>query len=76
MTTTEYEALPALAEEPPRTRAGTVVMKFGGTSVADVERLKAVARRLVDAHEAETRVVAVSDALRAVFGVYREAPML
>ena len=63
MTTTEYEALPALAEEAPTTRAGTVVMKFGGTSVADVERLKAVARRLVDAHEAETRVVAVLSAM-------------
>ena len=63
MTTTEYEALPALAEEPPSTRSGTVVMKFGGTSVADVERLKAVARRLVDAHEAETRVVAVLSAM-------------
>jgi aspartate kinase len=63
MTTTEYEALPALAEEAPTTRAGTVVMKFGGTSVADVERLKATARRLVDAHEAETRVVAVLSAM-------------
>src|SRR3954470_21222512 len=33
-------------------------MKFGGTSVADPEKLKSVARRLVDAHEAGARVVA------------------
>ena len=34
MTATDYEALPALAEEAPAPSAGTVVMKFGGTSVA------------------------------------------
>jgi len=63
MVTTEYEALPALADEAPAHRAGTVVMKFGGTSVADAERLKAVARRLVAAREDGTRVVAVLSAM-------------
>jgi len=63
MVTTEYEVLPALADEAPAHRAGTVVMKFGGTSVADAERLKAVARRLVAAREGGTRVVAVLSAM-------------
>ncbi len=38
-------------------------MKFGGTSVADVDRLKAVAQRLVDARTAGNRVVAVLSAM-------------
>jgi aspartate kinase len=63
MTATDYEALPALAEEAPRPSAGTVVMKFGGTSVADVDRLRAVAQRLVAAREAGNRVVAVLSAM-------------
>ncbi len=40
-----------------------IVMKFGGTSVADPERLKAVARRLVTAREAGHRVVGVLSAM-------------
>ena len=63
MTATDYEALPALAEEAPAPSAGTVVMKFGGTSVADVDRLRAVAQRLVAAREAGNRVVAVLSAM-------------
>ena len=63
MATTEYEALPGLAAEETAARAGTVVMKFGGTSVADVERLKTVAARLVAAREAGNRVVAVLSAM-------------
>jgi aspartate kinase len=63
MATTEYEALPALAAEKTPARAGTVVMKFGGTSVADAERLRAVAARLVAAREAGNRVVAVLSAM-------------
>src|SRR5262245_7583934 len=38
-------------------------MKFGGTSVSGPERLKAVAQRLVHAHEAGDRVVAVLSAM-------------
>jgi aspartate kinase len=63
MATTEYEALPAVAGEEAPARAGTIVMKFGGTSVADVERLQAVARRLTTAREAGNRVVAVLSAM-------------
>src|SRR6266508_1598280 len=63
MVTTEYEVLPALADEAPAHRAGTVVMKFGGTSVADPEKLKHVARRLVAAREGGSRVVAVLSAM-------------
>jgi aspartate kinase len=63
VTATDYEAVPALAEEAPAPSAGTVVMKFGGTSVADVDRLRAVAQRLVAAREAGNRVVAVLSAM-------------
>jgi aspartate kinase len=42
--------------------AGTVVMKFGGTSVADAERLKRAAQRIVAKREAGNRVVAVLSA--------------
>jgi aspartate kinase len=40
----------------------TIVMKFGGTSVADAERLKRAARRIVARREAGKRVVAVLSA--------------
>jgi aspartate kinase len=63
MTTTEYEALPGLITPETTPRVGTIVMKFGGTSVADAERLKTVARRLVAAREAGNRVVAVLSAM-------------
>jgi aspartate kinase len=62
-TTTQYESVPELAGADAPVRAGTVVMKFGGTSVADVERIKAVARRLVAAREAGNRVVGVLSAM-------------
>jgi hypothetical protein len=39
-----------------------VVMKFGGTSVADAERIKRAARRIVDKREAGCQVVAVLSA--------------
>ena len=38
-------------------------MKFGGTSVGDTQKIKAVARRLVDARETGHRVVAVLSAM-------------
>jgi aspartate kinase len=61
--TTDFEAVPAVAghAEPPH--GGTVVMKFGGTSVGDPERLKAVARRIVASREQGTRIVAVLSAM-------------
>src|SRR5271167_596982 len=39
-----------------------VVMKFGGTSVADAQRIKRAARRIVDKRESGYRVVAVLSA--------------
>jgi aspartate kinase len=63
VSTTDYEAVPAVAGQADESPLGTVVMKFGGTSVADTERLKAVAKRIVAARERGTRVVAVLSAM-------------
>jgi aspartate kinase len=59
--TTEFEALPAVEGAEPR--LGTLVMKFGGTSVADSAKIKDVARRIVAARESGNRVVAVLSAM-------------
>ncbi|MBO0848595.1 MAG: aminotransferase class III-fold pyridoxal phosphate-dependent enzyme, partial [Pseudonocardia sp.] len=45
------------------TGAPVAVWKFGGTSVADHDRLRAVARRMVEAQRAGRRVVAVLSAM-------------
>jgi aspartate kinase len=58
---TEFEAVPAF--EPAGRTPGLVVMKFGGTSVGDPDKLKRVARRLVDAKEGGSKVVAVVSAM-------------
>ena len=63
MATTEYESVPAVGADERAPHAGTVVMKFGGTSVGDPEKLKAVARRLVAAREKGRRVVGVLSAM-------------
>ena len=65
---TEYEAVPAVDPDASPDEAGKpldrcVVMKFGGTSVADPEKLKLVAARLVAACEAGYRVVGVLSAM-------------
>jgi len=60
---TEYEAVPAVDTDASAPQVGTVVMKFGGTSVADPAKLKSVARRLVAAREAGYRVVGVLSAM-------------
>ncbi|MFC5141333.1 aspartate kinase [Actinomycetospora rhizophila] len=54
-------AMPDLLRPP--TPPATVVWKFGGTSVADHERLRAVAERMVAAHHDGLRVVAVLSAM-------------
>jgi len=46
----------------PLSGSNTVVMKFGGTSVGDAERIKNAARRIVHAADAGSRVVAVLSA--------------
>ena len=63
MTTTDYESVPAVERDAAAQSLGTIVMKFGGTSVADAEKLKSVARRLVAARESGARVVAVLSAM-------------
>ena len=63
MTETAFETLPAVEPAQPRTSAGTVVMKFGGTSVADPDKIRRVAARLVEARRAGTRVVGVVSAM-------------
>src|SRR6476659_10193598 len=52
----------AVAAQPGRDQAQLVVMKFGGTSVADAERIKRAARRIVATKEAGNSVVAVLSA--------------
>ncbi|MDX6542527.1 MAG: aspartate kinase [Gaiellaceae bacterium] len=51
------------AATPEPGRSTLVVMKFGGSSVGDPDRLKAVAQRLVAARQAGNRVVAVLSAM-------------
>ena len=60
----DYESVPEVAFDV-KPQRGTVVLKFGGTSVAGPERLRSVAKRLVAAHEDGNRVVAVLSAMGA-----------
>jgi aspartate kinase len=59
---TDYEVVPGIARDDAG-RVGTLVLKFGGTSVGDTERLQAVAKRIVSAKEEGGRVVAVLSAM-------------
>ena len=61
MTTIDFEAVPSVQGQ--KRTPGLVVMKFGGTSVGDTDKLKRVAERLVAAREAGTKVVAVLSAM-------------
>jgi aspartate kinase len=61
MTTAEFEAVPTV--ERAATTPGLVVMKFGGTSVDNTEKLKRVAEKLVAAREDGSKVVAVVSAM-------------
>jgi aspartate kinase len=63
MTEAAYETLPALESDETTRPAGTVVMKFGGTSVADPEKIRRVAERLVATRRAGARVVGVVSAM-------------
>jgi aspartate kinase len=60
---TTFEPVPAVEPAEPPAAAGTLVMKFGGTSVADPEKIRRVASRLVEAKWAGNRVVAVVSAM-------------
>jgi aspartate kinase len=61
MTVLAFEPVPEV-DEAVRT-PGLLVMKFGGTSVGDTEKLKRVAQRLVAAREAGAKVVGVLSAM-------------
>jgi len=81
MATTDYEAVPAVGTDAEAAHLGTLVLKFGGTSVGDPERLKRVAARLVAAREAGYRVVGVlsamghtTDELLALAGEISDSP--
>ena len=63
MPASEFEAVPAVESDSAPSPAGIVVMKFGGSSVADTERILAVARRLAAARERGVRVVGVLSAM-------------
>jgi aspartate kinase len=63
MATTQYEPLPEIASDEAAGRPDLVVMKFGGTSVGDVDKIKHVANRLVRAREEGQRVVGVLSAM-------------
>jgi aspartate kinase len=54
--------VPAAGSEHTAEANATVVMKFGGTSVADAERIKRAAQRIVALRETGRRVVAVLSA--------------
>jgi aspartate kinase len=61
--TTHYESVPEVASDSKTRGRDLVVMKFGGTSVGDTQKIKDVARRLVAAREAGYRVVGVLSAM-------------
>src|SRR6187455_64854 len=63
MSETTFEPVPAVEPAEPPAAAGTLVMKFGGTSVADPEKIRRVASRLVKSKRAGNRVVAVVSAM-------------
>ena len=48
-------------------KMGLIVQKFGGTSVADTERLRNVARIITDTYKAGNQVVVVLSAQRCCF---------
>ena len=63
MTTTQHEPVPEVAADAASGGPDLVVMKFGGSSVADTQKITEVARRLVLAREKGRRVVGVLSAM-------------
>jgi len=63
MSETAYETVPAVETDKAPPHGGTLVLKFGGTSVADPEKIRRVAARLVAAKQAGGRVVGVVSAM-------------
>ena len=63
MAATEFESVPQVATDATKRGRDVAVMKFGGTSVGDTDKIKDVARRLVRAREDGRRVVGVLSAM-------------
>jgi aspartate kinase len=63
VTTMQFETVPEVAADSEARGPDLVVMKFGGSSVADTEKIRDVARRLVRAREEGKRVVGVLSAM-------------
>ena len=63
MSETAFEIVPAVETDEAPPHIGTLVLKFGGTSVADPEKIRRVAARLVAAKRAGGRVVGVVSAM-------------
>jgi aspartate kinase len=63
MSETAYETVPVVESDEAPAHIGTLVLKFGGTSVADPEKIRRVAARLVAAKRAGGRVVGVVSAM-------------
>jgi len=62
-TTTQFEAVPEVAADADVRGRDLIVMKFGGNSVGDTQKIKDVARRLVAARETGQRVLGVLSAM-------------
>ncbi len=62
-TTAQFEPVPEVAADADVRGRDLVVMKFGGTSVGDTDKIKGVAQRLVAARETGHRVVGVLSAM-------------
>ena len=60
---TTVGTLAGMAEAAPQSAGRVLVMKFGGTSVADADKIRRVAERLVAAQTAGRRVVGVVSAM-------------
>jgi aspartate kinase len=63
MAETAFESVARIEPAEPEARIGTLVMKFGGTSVADAHKIRRVAARLVEARGRGQRVVGVVSAM-------------
>src|SRR6476659_7184587 len=63
MSATEFESVPKIETDAAGSDRNLVVMKFGGSSVADTGKITEVARRLVRAREEGQRVVGVLSAM-------------
>src|SRR6201995_3299950 len=71
---------PRTCDRPMAATPARIVMKFGGTSMAGIERIRSVAARVKREHDAGNQVAVVVSAMAGetdrLGGVFREAPAL